>query len=692
MPRARRARRIRYAVALVVLLGGGAGLVWALRAPSPPSPGEGGGEAAPDPTRGGLSGTVVDGDSGAGIATARVSLQCGDAPPREEAVDENGAYGFDDLAPGLCEVRAFAPEHGAGGRREAAAARVRIRAGRTLPDVQLSLYRVGSVQGRVLLDGRGVADAHLSVLYAEAPGENEAFSIDVGATSGPDGNFTLVGLWPGRLQVLAELDGYALAESREVFLESGGALRGVDIVLGGAAVIQGRIVDPDGRPVPGGEARLFAAGARHPRRASADESGRFLFEGVAAGAYELSAQAPGFLPAAPVQGTLEAGDVAELVVAVRRAEGLTGVVRDPSGLPVRGAAVVLLPLDAADVRGRPAAFSDENGQFVVPSRLPAEPFAVRASHPQYGPSAVVAVRDGGVAPVELVLTSPGGIAGRVVSAATGAPVTTFEVWIVGYQAAADSRPQPGGGFGRRLVRDPAGEFVFEPLAPGVYRLEVRAPGHTSQEAGGLVVQAGARADAGVIALLAGARIVGRVVDGRSGEPLAHASVRTVGIGFHPAFAATDEQGAFVLPAVPAERLSVQVGHAGYATEVVSAVEPPAGGEIDLGTVALDPAGPEGGGFRYGGMGAVLALDEGRLVVQEAFADAPAAQAGLAPGTEILRIDGYAAAELGLRRSVELIRGAAGSEMTLEVLRPGSNYPETLRIQRSRVSAPSDVLR
>ncbi|MGH9387764.1 MAG: TonB-dependent receptor [Vicinamibacterales bacterium] len=61
-----------------------------------------------------------------------------------------------------------------------------------------------------------------------------------------------------------------------------------------SAQLEGRVLDPDGRPVPRAEV-IIATTASLPQRIVADSDGRFSVSGLAAGHYEVSASAPGLV-------------------------------------------------------------------------------------------------------------------------------------------------------------------------------------------------------------------------------------------------------------------------------------------------------------------------------------------------------------------------------------------------------------
>jgi len=662
--------------ALAALLAG----VQAYRAWTDPAldAGEEGHGAQPAAAEADLAGTVLDAASDLGIPGAEVSLRCEAGGRRASRTDGRGAYAFTGLPEGDCTLAATAPGFAASGRRREAELSVRVRPGLPLADADLVLHRSAQVAGTVRLYGQPVAGARLSALYLESPGEGEPFSLELEAPSGADGSYRLEELGPGRMQVVAELDPHPPAESQEVFLRGGERLDGLDVELGAAASLAVSVRDEARRPLSGVELVLLAEGRRGALRAASDQAGQALFERIPPGAFRLTARLAGYAPPPPREGRLETGQRLELSLVLAGVPGLSGTVVDRGGAPVPGAAVFALP-DGQVGPEVPAAYARSGGAFFVPGPFATERLRLWASHPEHGPSDPVRVRLGD-GPVTLVLGEPGSLAGRVVSSAGGQPVPQFSVLLSRARA-------PGGGgipFTQRAVRDPAGRFELARLAPGEYMLEVQAPGVTPARRAGVSVLAGRRTELGDLALGPGGEFVGQVVDERTGAPLSGVSVRHGTGGLVRSAGRTGPDGRFRVAAA-AERLSLEFSRPGYVTEMLTGQEVPAGGERDLGVVRLEPDDGDGrGAFRYGGMGAQLSFQDGRLRVGEVFPDSPAAGAGLPDGAEILRIDGIDVSELDLARAVELIRGEPGSELRLDVLLPGASHPQSLLVTRQRL--------
>ena len=83
----------------------------------------------------------------------------------------------------------------------------------------------------------------------------------------------------------------------------------------------------------------------------------------------------------------------------------------------------------------------------------------------------------------------------------------------------------------------------------------------------------------------------------------------------------------------------------------------------------------------GSIGAVVAKDDDGLLVINVFTDGPAEKAGLQQDDKILAIDGKSLKELKHPARVELLRGKAGTEVTLQVSRSAPKTEIKITVQR-----------
>jgi hypothetical protein len=189
------------------------------------------------------------------------------------------------------------------------------------------------------------------------------------------------------------------------------------------------------------------------------------------------------------------------VVVVAPSEGgsIEGTVRDPGGQPVAGASVGFAagvsPLEYFEILAQ----SDERGCFVARGVPPGE-WAVRADAAGVR-SAVGRARTGGD-PVVLVVPRPGKVVGRIMSRwRPSYPLFAYVALVEG-----DGSPHPA----RYVVGSPSDDFTIEGVRPGRARVFVRTPREAGISAA-FDLESGGTADAGVIALVPGAVIEGRLV-------------------------------------------------------------------------------------------------------------------------------------------------------------------------------------
>lgn len=91
---------------------------------------------------------------------------------------------------------------------------------------------------------------------------------------------------------------------------------------------------------------------------------------------------------------------------------------------------------------------------------------------------------------------------------------------------------------------------------------------------------------------------------------------------------------------------------------------------------------------FGGLGLEVTMEDGFIKVVTPIDDTPASRAGIQAGDLILKIDDTFVKGLSLPEAVELMRGEAGSTVTLSVLRHGDDKPRTLSLKRDRITVHS----
>lgn len=90
---------------------------------------------------------------------------------------------------------------------------------------------------------------------------------------------------------------------------------------------------------------------------------------------------------------------------------------------------------------------------------------------------------------------------------------------------------------------------------------------------------------------------------------------------------------------------------------------------------------------FSGIGAYLGEETEYVVISSPIKGSPAEKAGLQAGDRILKVNGASMLGLSTERAVTLIRGEAGTTVTLEIERPSEQRTFTVTITRAQISLP-----
>lgn len=419
---------------------------------------------------GAVEGQVRDG-AGQPVVDARVTgvgrwSDGTEAAPVQARTDATGHYRLEGLATGRLYLTA---------RREGST--VGVRQVVDVPEggaarADFTLEGTGTVEGVVRTRGTLPDEAlEVTALGQGTPGSGvpEVGRVAVGAA----GRFRLV-LPPGRYTLLLTArDRIAPGEDTQVRVEEG---RTAQVELAweeerDTSEYRGAVLEPDGTPSPGALVTLTAAeGRQYPLMMEpADEEGRFSIrllpaQGASARRVVVSARNGGRSSEAMA---VKPGQ--EVVVRLRPAASLRGrVVRD--GEPVRGFTLALLLQKGYSSQG-PWEFPGERFEL---RDVPAEPVRLVA-RTAGGESGEVRVSPGmGAAlEVDIPLRATATVRGRVVDAATKAPISEAFVFIEGEPSVApEDGPGADGRFSLAGVR--AGERLLVVLGGPSHRRVTRA--------------------------------------------------------------------------------------------------------------------------------------------------------------------------------------------------------------------------
>src|SRR6266566_2433096 len=96
--------------------------------------------------------------------------------------------------------------------------------------------------------------------------------------------------------------------------------------------------------------------------------------------------------------------------------------------------------------------------------------------------------------------------------------------------------------------------------------------------------------------------------------------------------------------------------------------------------------------QFGGVGIEVQEDDGLIKVISPIDGTPASRAGIKTGDRIAGIDGTSIAGLQLNEAIDKMRGAAGSKITLTILREGEKKPFDVTLVRAIVSVDAATYR
>jgi carboxyl-terminal processing protease len=91
---------------------------------------------------------------------------------------------------------------------------------------------------------------------------------------------------------------------------------------------------------------------------------------------------------------------------------------------------------------------------------------------------------------------------------------------------------------------------------------------------------------------------------------------------------------------------------------------------------------------FEGIGAYIMEQRGSIIIAEPMPGSPAEAAGLRPGDMIVSVDGTSMAGLTVDDAVRLIKGPAGTDVTLVIRRTGVTDPMTFTINRRQITVSS----
>jgi carboxypeptidase family protein len=498
-----------------------------------------------------LRGRVYSADTGDSIPNARVAVSSRSQSLPPVLTDAEGRFGLRDLPPGVFTLSATRT----GYAKQIFGRRITLRAGQAVNDLDIALSRAAAFFGAVVDDlGSPIVDASVVAETVRLVDGRERTTTAAIAQTDDRGEFRIGGLTAGRYvvsvsvgeilimmgdQVARMVTGDEMRRARvyypaaatlaqaERFDVRAGDERALAITValsaprmgrsgdagaaaaatvpGSAAVIRGRVVGSDGRPVRFADVQLGPVGGAAGSRTTTDENGAYqlVVAEPAADAYRLAARsrltmaAYGAGPSGrgdPIQ--LRPGDVRDHLDITLPSPGVVaGRIVDERGEPVAEVAVHALQVRFVDGRRHLASASSQrvtddlgryrlhdlrDGEYLISASVgqivgieaaadlpgyattyyPGSPNAADAQYVTVG-----AGRETG--PIDFALSRgrTARVSGRAITAA-GEPVTGG----IALMPTSRSRSIAGTQLGARIERD--GRFEFRNVPDGDYVLQV----------------------------------------------------------------------------------------------------------------------------------------------------------------------------------------------------------------------------
>lgn len=393
----------------------------------------------------------------------RIAGPTGGAPGSPDAVsDPAGFFAVPDLAP----ERRYSLEVRRRGYVEGGSGDVELP--RDQP-IEVVLEPASDIAGRVVdQDNEGVPGARLALkrMRTIELGGNVARTIMINdSIADGEGRFVFEDEEPGPISLTASAPGYQEATLDNLAIPAGEDVDDLVLPLALGAIVEGRVVGPDGRAAIGASVRAVSGGPEDgprfgPGNAAVDGDGYYRLDGLAPGKTSIEATHERY-PRVVRDLDLHAGKN-PLDLTFEGGTEVAGVVRDTGGTPVGEARVTLVP--AGRYWGGAEARSSADGTFRIPGVTPGS-YRFRAEATGYAPASPDA-------PIE-VTDQP--IDGLAISLARGGSIAGKVRGVDPRQLADVSIEASGGGVGSigQAAPDYRGDYRVEQLPPGRYSVQAR---------------------------------------------------------------------------------------------------------------------------------------------------------------------------------------------------------------------------
>jgi protocatechuate 3,4-dioxygenase beta subunit len=444
----------------------------------------------------GLSGTVVDGTTGAPIEGAEVSVEATQWSwdgNESDKTDAQGKFKVHRLPPGRY-VTTARNDHGYG-RTEGSTL---VGLGQQVEGVVVKLFPASRIIGKVMIEG----SPQKLCVEGNVSFRDEVHDRWVSAVTEPDGTLHADGVLPGTYSAQVYCEGFRAKDHYEpVVIVAGKDLVDQTWIVEAGSTVRGKVLTKSGAPIEGAQisAQTTGGDARAKMDWSSDrskEDGSYELTALKVSAYKLEVQTTkGVVPREGYKVDVTAGATIQKDLILDDGGSIKGTVVDEQGKPVEDVTIDARPLSDRYYWSPDKNKSASDGSFSIDSVRAGE-YRVTANRGWFAelrkPGSTddttqgekVTVEIGKVATVKLVVETQSGTIKGTVTDANGAPVSDAFISSARESDAAgatDSSAHGTRGFGwgdedKPVLAGVDGSFTVTKLSPGKYTLRAYRKG------------------------------------------------------------------------------------------------------------------------------------------------------------------------------------------------------------------------
>ena len=406
---------------------------------------------------------------------------------------------------------------------------------RTEP-LELRLEPSSRIAGMVVdASGEPIPGARVNMMRTrsvEAGGMAMQVAFAEDTTSDAAGRFAFEEQEPGKVSLSGVATGFQEAKLADLVIPKGEDLDDVEIKLEEGAILQGRVVTPDGRPAIGASVGKVSGGhsfgPRMGGNAPVDGDGYYRLEGLAPGELSIQAEHPEY-PRVAKDVDLRAG-INAVNLAFEGGQEVSGRVVDSAGKPVPAA--VVQTVQTGQYWGNAETQTESDGSFTLPGVQDGD-YTLRAEAEGYAAARdqKISVAGQPVVGLEVVL-DPGA---RIVGTVSGLDPKDFDRVTI-------RSMNPDFGFHGTGV-DREGRFRMDHVGPGEHELVGTLTDSARRATAQVRVEAGMQEVSTELAFDTGVTLSGRV--SQADVPIAGATISaTSAVEDRTGWSQTDINGFF----------------------------------------------------------------------------------------------------------------------------------------------------